>query len=119
MSRSVRLRLTDIVEAIDGIRTTVANVSFDQFCENRTVRRAVERELEIISEASRHIPADLQEAAPDVPWREIAGIGNVLRHEYQRAADNIVWNVVELHVDPLRDSVMRLLARLPDDDGAA
>lgn len=119
MPRSVRLRLTDIVEAIDGIRPTVANVSFDQYCQNRTVRRAVERELEIISEASRHIPADLQEAAPDVPWREIAGIGKVLRHEYQRAADKIVWNVVERHVGPLRDAVVRLLARLPDDDGAA
>jgi uncharacterized protein with HEPN domain len=56
------------------------------------VRRAVERELEIISEASRHIPADLQEAAPEVPWREIAGIGIVLRHEYQRVADKIVWS---------------------------
>jgi uncharacterized protein with HEPN domain len=83
------------------------------------MRRAVERELEIISEASRHIPADLQEVAPEVPWREIAGIGNVLRHEYQRVADKIVWNVVERHVDPLRDAVGRLLARLPDDDGAA
>ena len=57
--------------------------------------------------------------APEVPWREIAGIGNVLRHEYQRVADKIVWNVVERHVDPLRDAVVRLLARLPDDDGAA
>ena len=59
MPRSVRLRLTDIVEAIDGIRAAVGNASFEQFRQNRPMRRAVERELEIISEASRHIPADL------------------------------------------------------------
>jgi uncharacterized protein with HEPN domain len=40
--------------------------------------------LEIISEASRHIPDDLKELAPDIPWRQIAAIGNLLRHEYQR-----------------------------------
>ena len=63
------------------------------------LRRAVERSLEIISEASRHIPTDLQAAHPEIPWRSVADIGNVLRHGYDQIADHRIWAVVEQELE--------------------
>ena len=73
------------------------------------MQRAVERGLEIISEASRHIPADLKALAPDIPRRQIAAIGNLLRHEYQRADDMAAWNIIEEHLPPLAIAIAQLI----------
>jgi uncharacterized protein with HEPN domain len=53
-------------------------------------RRAAERAIEIISEASRHLPEEMRASAPEVPWREIAAIGNVLRHAYHRIDGEVI-----------------------------
>lgn len=71
--------------------------------------RAVERGLEIISEASRHVTPDLKARTPHIPWRQIAAIGNLLRHEYQRADTVVTWNVVQEHLPALLDAVQGLI----------
>jgi uncharacterized protein with HEPN domain len=76
--------LQDILEAITGVRAAVGGMSLEDYCASWTTRRATERAIEIISEASRHLPQSLHASEPDVPWREIASIGNVLRHAYHR-----------------------------------
>lgn len=73
------------------------------------MQRAVERGLEIISEASRHVPADLKALAPDIPWRQIAAIGNLLRHEYQRADVAATWNIIDEHLGPLAGAIDQLI----------
>jgi uncharacterized protein with HEPN domain len=73
------------------------------------MQRAIERGLEIISEASRHIPDDQKALAPEIPWRQIAAIGNLLRHEYQRADSSLVWNIVIEHLPRLGAAVNRLM----------
>ena len=78
------------------------------------MKRAVEREIEIISEASRRIPSKLKAAEPGIPWHEIAGIGNVLRHDYEIVSDPVVWNVVQEHLPALEGAVRRMLDRLGD-----
>ena len=102
MRRSVRLRLHDILEAIEGIENTAAGMTFSDYERSWQVRRAVERGVEIISEASRHIPEELRLRYPRIYWREIAGIGNLLRHEYGRIDDRIMWRVVEKYLPELK-----------------
>jgi uncharacterized protein with HEPN domain len=58
--------------------------------------------LEIISEASRHLPDELLNHAPDIPWKKIRGIGNVLRHDYHKIADDVIWVVVVENIGPLK-----------------
>jgi uncharacterized protein with HEPN domain len=85
----------DMIEAIDGIQQTVEGVTFRQYRSTWHIRRATERGIEIISEASRHIPKEWKARFPDVQWRQVAGIGNILRHEYHRIEDRVIWTRLE------------------------
>jgi uncharacterized protein with HEPN domain len=98
MARSILLRLTDMREALIGISTLLEDSSYDVFVANWGMQRAVERGLEIISEASRHIPDENKASAPEIPWQQIAAIGNLLRHEYQRVEASLIWNIVVEHL---------------------
>jgi uncharacterized protein with HEPN domain len=109
MPRSILLRLTDTRDAIRGIADLTAGVSYEAFVQNWGMQRAVERGLEIISEASRHVPDDYKALASDIPWRQIAGIGNLLRHEYQRTDSLLIWNIVSEHLPSLAEAVNRLI----------
>lgn len=107
--RSAAPRLSDIREAINGIRDTVAGLDFEAYCSSWQQRRAVERGIEIISEASRHLPADLTDQHPGIPWRAIRAIGNLLRHEYGRVQDEIVWDVATTKLDALETAIEAML----------
>lgn len=115
MARTVLLRLTDMRDAIIGIEGVVADVEFEAFADNWGMQRAVERGLEIISEASRHVPAELKTLVPEIPWRQIAAIGNLLRREYQRADLQATWNIVENHLPSLAAAVDRLIAEAEEE----
>lgn len=113
---SVIPRLTDIVEAITHIQAEMAGVPLDAFEADWRRRWLVERGIEIISEASRRLPDALKARHPEIPWRQVADIGNVLRHEYQRVAPDVLWRLVQDDLAPL-DRVCR--AELAAAGGAA
>jgi uncharacterized protein with HEPN domain len=104
-------RLTDIIEAIEHIRSETAGVSLDAFEADWRMRWLVERGIEIISEASRHLPDELKARHPEIPWPKVAGIGNVLRHEYERVASDVLWKVAQDDLPPLDKACREELAR--------
>lgn len=108
--RKVDPVLADILAAIDGIAGATADKTIDDFRREWLLRHGVERGIEIISEAARHLPEDLIASAPEIPWKEIRGIGNVLRHEYHKSSDAIVWAVVTNHLPPLRLAVRHMMS---------
>jgi uncharacterized protein with HEPN domain len=78
-------RLRDIKQSIRQIRLLLAGKTFDDMFTDAVTRAAFERFLEILSEASRSVPESWKMAhGPEIPWREIANIGNVLRHIYRK-----------------------------------
>jgi uncharacterized protein with HEPN domain len=91
--RDPRPYLADILEAIANIETDTDGLDLDGFVNNRRVRQLVERNIEIISEASRRVPGRLKATEPTVPWREIAGIGNILRHDYGGVRPSVLWGI--------------------------
>jgi uncharacterized protein with HEPN domain len=110
VKRTILLRLIDMRDAIIGIEGVVTDAEFEAFAKNWGMQRAVEHGLEIISEASRHLPDDLTSFAPEIPWGQIAAIGNLLRHEYQRTDLKATWNIVKEHLPSLSVAVDHLIA---------
>ena len=58
----------------------------------------VERGIEIISEASRHLTDDIKERRSEIPWPKVAGIGNVLRHAYDHFGPDVLWRLAQDHL---------------------
>jgi uncharacterized protein with HEPN domain len=104
--RSLVLRLADIVEAIERIRSVVSKLSLEEFEANWERQWLVERGVLIISEASRHLSADLKIRHPEIPWAKVAGIGSVLRHDYERVAADVIWKLATVDLVVL-DAVCR------------
>jgi uncharacterized protein with HEPN domain len=79
----------------------MAGVTLEAFESDWQKRWIVERGVEIISEASRRLPDSLKARHPEIPWTKVAGIGNVLRHEYERIAAGVLWSVAHGDLLPL------------------
>jgi uncharacterized protein with HEPN domain len=108
--RDRKLRLEDIAEAIDGIDQTLAGADFQTFASSWSMQRAIERGLEIVSEASRGVDDEAKARFADVPWDQVAAIGNILRHEYHRVEPLIIWNITQTHLGALALAVRLMLA---------
>ena len=102
--------LTDIVEAIERVQDVLRNGELDAFANDWQVRWVVERGIEIISEASRRLPSDMKARHPEIPWQKVAGIGNVLRHDYQAVSAPILWNLVHNDLPALHAACREELA---------
>ena len=107
--RSARERLIDIATAIEKIQRFLTNVSFEGFCADERTHDAVVRNLEIISEGSRHVPDELKAVTPHIPWRNIADFGNWLRHGYDAVNDHILWDTINRDLPALHETVRQLL----------
>ena len=108
-SKSPRLRLLHIRDEIEGVTEALQGASFDAYRKSYMLRRAIERALQIISEAARTLPPELLARYPEAPWTAIIGIGNILRHEYQRLDDKRLWEIVTTHLPQLRPVIQRML----------
>ena len=121
VERSFLPRLDDIIVAIEHIRSELENVPLPAFEGDWRKRYVVERGVEIISEASRYLPAELKARHEAIPWSKVAGVGNVLRHNYEGISASIMWALVRDDLPSLdkvcREEMAAALAREQDGDG--
>lgn len=111
-SANPRARLEHILFHIRGVADTVGGIKFERYTSIYHMERTVERAVEIISEAVRALPNDLLAQYPEVEWTRIAGIGNILRHEYERVDPAIMWEIATVHLPQLETVIERMLADL-------
>ena len=103
---------SDRVTAIVGgafLDETVSRTLTERFRDDPRTVYAVTRCLEIISEASRRLPDDLKARHPAIAWRDMAGAGNIYRHDYEDVAAQHVWDAVQIDLPPLRVVIEREL----------
>jgi uncharacterized protein with HEPN domain len=113
-TRTPLLRIYDMLESIRGIEKAIAGKSYRDYERSWVLRSALERGIEVISEASRHLARELKSQHKDVRWKDIAGIGNILRHDYQRIDGQIIWKAVKDDLPILKEALLAMKASLKD-----
>ena len=88
----------------------LTGVTLDTFEADWQKRWLVERGVEIISEASRSLSAELKSRHPEIPWPKVAGIGSVLRHDYERIAPDVMWKLAKVDLPILEKACRQELA---------
>ncbi len=105
MTRDPLLYIEDILTCIENIERYTAGADKMRFAEDTQLQDAVVRRLEIIGEAVKNIPAAITGRYPDIPWRTIAGLRDVLVHEYFGVNIERVWTVVTEDISPLKGHI--------------
>jgi uncharacterized protein with HEPN domain len=113
--RSITLRLDDMIEAAARVRETLGELSIEALEADWQRHWLIQRGIEIISEASRHLPARLKERHPEIPWTKVAGIGNVLRHGYEDIAAPVLWKLVREDLPVLEQACHAERAAIGDE----
>ena len=85
--------LRDIHDSINLTQEFVRDLNLDAFLRDAKSQAAVERKLLVISEAAVRLGESAETLCPGIPWRDIRGIGNWLRHQYDRINAETVWNI--------------------------
>ncbi len=109
MPRDSRVYLEDILEATRRIASYTAHLSKASFLEDEKTFDAVVRNLEVIGEAVKKLPENLRSQHPTVEWRKMAGLRDILIHEYFGLDSEIVWDIVKNKVPSLNQAIRAML----------
>ncbi len=110
--RSQELYLADILEAIANINDFVGAMSLAEFEEDRKTCSAVIHQFQIIGEAVKHISEELIIQHPQISWKDIAGMRNILVHEYFGVDLNLVYETIQHDLPQLKKTVEELLLKI-------
>lgn len=122
-SNKPSIRFSDIVEQIGNIESFVEGMDKASLHNNVMARFAVERAISIISEAAVKLGDQASVYAPDIAWHDIRGIGNVIRHAYDMVSIDLIWDIIEIDLPPLKVACQKALLQLnsnapkPDKNG--
>lgn len=111
MKRNRKLYLYDIHESIIAIEEYVQNLTENEFYSNRQVQDAVIRRLEIIGEAVKNLDADFRNKYPQVSWKKIAGMRDIIAHEYFGVRLDRIWDVIKQDLPNLKLQILDIIDR--------
>jgi uncharacterized protein with HEPN domain len=106
-SRSWQFRVDDIIEAINKIERYTRGFNFESWTKDEKTVDAVIRNIEIIGEASSHLPEEAQNQFQNIPWRMMKAIRNILIHEYFGIDLEIIWKTVKEDLPELKRRLLK------------
>ena len=112
MPQDYKAYLRDIFGAIGKIERYTENMNLEDFSNNELIQDGVIRNLEIIGEVVKNLPDDIKKNYPEVEWRKIAGLRDILIHAYFGVDLEIIWDIVKNKVPELKEMVREILLNL-------
>lgn len=106
--RNIGVFIGDIWNSIIKIEEYIQHISEKEFEDSSEKQDAVIRRLEIIGEAVKNIPSDFREKYSDVPWRKMAGMRDVVIHEYFGVTIGLIWRVATSDLPILKDQISKI-----------
>jgi uncharacterized protein with HEPN domain len=105
---AVALRQT--VDFVREAQALVAGITLDQLLNDRIRLRAFERVMELVGESVKRVPQDFRDTHPQIPWKKITGMRDVISHSYEDLAYEVLWDAVEINFPSLLAELERILA---------
>ncbi len=105
--------LWDMLDAAQAIGQFTGGVTVDEYERNLMIRSAVERQLEILGEAARRVSEAFKKTHPEIPWRQIVGLRNILAHEYGDINQQRIWLIISDSIPALIGGLRGLLPPKP------
>jgi uncharacterized protein with HEPN domain len=114
MKRDVRIYLNDVLESIVRIEEYLAEITKEGFFKDSRTQDAVLRRLEIIGEAAKNVPQGFRDEHPQIPWKRLAGMRDVLIHAYFGVNLERIWKVVKEDIQDLRDRMRDIIKEMQE-----
>ena len=104
--------LPQTIDFIQEAQALVSGLTLDQLLADPIKLRAFERVMELVGESVKRVPQDFRDAYPEIPWRKIAGMRDVISHAYEDLAYEVLWDAVEMNFPVVLSDLERILADL-------
>jgi len=108
MVKDYKILISHILECIDKIEEYVKSITKEEFLRSTQIQDAVMRRVEIIGEAVKHIPEDVKVKYADIPWKRIAGMRDILIHEYFGVDLELTWKVAKVEILDLKKKIAKI-----------
>lgn len=110
-SRSWQLRVQDILNAVFSIQQRTAGITVEELAADEMLFDSILYKFMVIGEAARKVPTEIKSRAPEIPWRLMGDMRNVVTHEYFQVKLRIVWDGIQNELPPLVEPLQNLLER--------
>ncbi len=109
MKNGYRVYLLHILDAINNIEEFTKGCSKEKFIKAKIIQDSVIRNLEIIGEAAKHVSASVRKKYASIEWKRIAGMRDILIHEYFGVDIDRVWQVLKVRLPELKEGINNIL----------